>query len=270
MTCTEPKCLPEALQSAVRIAIELCRSERPQLFATRIHPDTPQERGASERAISHRLAFYLELALKDTTFNKSRSAIEYRNGELARWDIDCEYNRQREDQEKFLLYGDLKQACDALEERTKAAASKESNDRNEFEAYMVQFTKANFGYVRREIEKAEQGDDDVRRKLTAPDIIAHERHKNSVANNWLLIEIKPDWAEYGAVLLDLVKVVTFTKKKGAESPSYQFGLFAHFQSDGTVQPSGRIASWLMCTHEYDCEPILWTYPSSAQGLGKEG
>ncbi|MFA6213058.1 MAG: hypothetical protein WCT03_08695 [Candidatus Obscuribacterales bacterium] len=258
MTRTEPKRLSEDIQSAVRIAIELCRLERPQLFATRINTGTPQERGASERAISHRLGFYLELALKNVSFDKSQSAIDYRTSELAKWNVDCEYNRLREDQEKFLLHSDLSQACDALEERTKAATLKESKDRTNFDDYLLQFTTANFGYVRREIEKAEEGDADVRRKLTAPDIIVHERHKNGVAHNWLLIEIKPDWAEYGSVLLDLVKIVTFTRKKDGDSPTYQFALFLHFQCDGVVRPSGRIASWLISTHEGNCEPILFS------------
>lgn len=81
----------------------------------------------------------------------------------------------------------------------------------------------------------------------------HERRKNQPDHNLLLVELKPDWGEPKLILMDLIKLIAFTKTKNNDSPTYQYGLLLHLDQGGRVVNSGNTYSWLLRQHNgTDC------------------
>jgi hypothetical protein len=247
--------LPEDLHMAVITAMNLLQEHDSELFETRANVGTQQERGASERSAAHRLAFYLEAALKVIHFDQEKRTVGCLQEKYAHWNIDCEYNRVMEDQAKFLIRQDLIDARMLV--ASWVASAREQKETNP-EDYFLQFSEYDFKYVEDEIGQATNEHGEQRKKLTSPDITVHERRRNKPEHNWLLIEVKPDWAASKLVLLDLIKLIAFTKKKDTTSPTYQFGLLLHVDEHGKLVNSGKIFSWLLPQHKgTDCQLIAF-------------
>lgn len=242
--------LPDYLHLAVTTALALLQQHDSELFETRVNVGTPQERGASERSAAHRLAFYLEAALKVASFDVDKRTITCEQKKHSLWNVDCEYNRVMEDQAKFFIRQDL---IDARNFVFNCVAAARERAKENPDAYFLQFDEDAFKYIDKKIGAATNKKGKARKKLTSPDIIVHERRKNGSEHNLLLIELKPDWSESKFVLMDLIKLVAFTKIKATDSPTYQFGLLLHLDQQGKVVNSGNTYSWLSLQHKgSDC------------------
>lgn len=245
--------LPGDLHIAVVTALNLLREHDSELFGTRANVGTPQEQGASERSAAHRLAFYLEAVLKVVSFDPKEGNLVWLAKKYENWDVDCEYNRVMEDQVKFNICQDLIDARDFISNQVASAKKEAAKNPDD---YFLQFGEDDFKYVDGEIGAAIDKNGEQRRKITSPDIIVHERRKNKPENNWLVIELKPDWAAKRLILMDLVKLIAFTKTKATEAPTYQFGLLLHVDNEGNVTDTGNTCSWLLGQHNgNDCRLI---------------
>lgn len=143
--------LPDDLELAVLTALRLLQEHDIELFETRINVGTPQERGASERSAAHRLAFYLEVALKMAKFDPEKGTITCLQNKHCKWNVDCEYNRVMEDQAKFFIRQDLIDARNYVfncVERARQGAKENPED------YFLQFSDDAFVYVDKKIGAA--------------------------------------------------------------------------------------------------------------------
>lgn len=197
---------------------------------------------ANERAISHVLACCLERHFTALTKDMIQPQVP--------WNIDCEYNRiwekhQPKTQPLELLLGRL-----AILRQQKANAKNE-----QWYKYLSQFEDNVFDKIKNKLESNRD-----RRKLSSvegkkdivPDIILHQRTLNNPSNNAIAIEVKPAWGRRREILYDLVKLSALVVQKPGGSPTYQRGVFLHFDENGVLIPEH---SWMFVLGAGD-EPMV--------------
>ena len=176
------------------------------------------EINVNERAITHVLACCWER-------NFIKAIEDLKQPEKA-WTIDCEYNRMfYKPFPKCLPYNIL------LEKLQLFQVQREKGKNKAWREHLSQFNEKYFIEIGLAINKAKEEDElpESGGKNVVPDIILHQQTLNTPHNNAIVLEAKPDWGNEKAQLFDLIKLSTFTTPKSEGFPTYQRGIFLHFE-----------------------------------------
>lgn len=180
---------------------------------------------ANERAITHVLACCFERHFTDLVKDLVVPEVP--------WSIDCEYNRiLAKHSSKSQPYGFLLERLAVLQHQKGTAKSEQ------WRMYLSEFEDKLFDNKRKKLEFDRKGS---RRALIAmkkivPDVILHQRTLNDPDNNAIAVEVKPAWADSEDTLFDLIKLSAFTTGAPGISPTYQRGVFLHFDGNGVLVP----------------------------------
>lgn len=178
---------------------------------------------ANERAITHVIACCFDRYFYDLVKDLVEPQVP--------WNIDCEYNRILE------KHTSKSQPYEFLLERLTEIEMKKKTAQNEkWQKYLSRIDDKFFDDRRKLLQFDSKG---RARSLTAnknivPDIILHQRTLNDPENNAIAIEVKPAWVDAAGTLFDLIKLSALTTT-GA-SPTYQRGIFLHFDTKGGLVP----------------------------------
>lgn len=237
----------EELLALVQKAVKFLYERDQILFDTR----NENNRIVSERAIVHRLGIYLELILKDIRYDPETDLIQSKTSVLVDFEIDNEYNRAYDCMGKCLIYSDLEDSQELF------IKTRNNNSGTDWTKFLSKFDeKTHFCKAKKEIAKAiTSKNSDEKAKASSPDLVIHQRQQNELQNNLLVVEVKHHW-DAANILLDLIKVNTFTKRKDSATPSYQYGLFLFLEENFQKMKNDSGNSWIFTSHNNDCIPTV--------------
>ncbi len=178
---------------------------------------------ANERAITHVIACCFDRYFSDFVKDLVEPQVP--------WNIDCEYNRiLAKHTSKSQPYEFLLQRLTQLEQQKKTAQNEK------WRKYLNRIDDKFFDDRRKRLKLDSKGHarSSKAKKNIVPDIILHQRTLNDPENNAIAIEVKPAWVDADGTLFDLIKLSALTTP--GESPTYQRGIFLHFDTKGELVP----------------------------------
>lgn len=228
---------------------------------------------ANERAIAHRLAVYLEPTFNGTLTLEEKVKKIDSHGLL--WDVDCEYNRilsnigspKQQSKQQLLRALEVFKTLQAKNETTTPwhkylVGNFTADDIILAEAEIVK-TRKRKGKPKLKPAGIDEKDSKLRKKVTTPDIVVHERRCGELSHNLLVIEIKPDWSTLKfKTLIDLARLRVFTEDKDNSLPTYQFGLFLTFREEAVLGDC-----WLFTNKDQHSNPVPFTLAKGAPHAG---